>query len=103
MLNNACLNDATELADWLRLLQTEGVGVEAARRLLTAFGMPSDILAADVAALSTVVTERVARALLKPPSAMMQNHIDRTLAWVEEPGNRIVKIGRASCRERVCT
>ena len=92
MLNNACLNDATELADWLRLLQTEGVGVEAARRLLTAFGMPSDILAADVAALSTVVTERVARALLKPPSAMMQNHIDRTLAWVEEPGNRIVTL-----------
>ncbi|EJL86433.1 DNA protecting protein DprA [Herbaspirillum sp. CF444] len=95
MLNNAYLNDTTELSDWLRLTQTEGVGVEAARRLLTAFGMPSDIFAADVVALSTVVTERIARALLKPPSAMMQNHIERTLAWVGEPDNRIVTLADA--------
>ncbi|MFL9878167.1 DNA-processing protein DprA [Herbaspirillum rhizosphaerae] len=95
MLNNACLNDTTELSDWLRLTQTEGVGVEVARRLLTAFGMPSDIFAADVTELSTVVTERIARALLKSPSAMMQNHIERTLVWIEEAGNRIVTLADA--------
>ncbi|ASU36940.1 DNA-protecting protein DprA [Herbaspirillum sp. meg3] len=95
MLNNASLNDTTELSDWLRLTQTEGVGVEVARRLLTAFGMPSDIFAADVTALSAVVTGRIARALLKAPSAMIQNHIERTLDWVDEPGNRIVTLADA--------
>ncbi|WP_050479350.1 DNA-processing protein DprA [Herbaspirillum rhizosphaerae] len=95
MLNNASVNDTRELSDWLRLMQIEGLGVEGARRLLTVFGMPSDIFTADGAALSTVVTARIARALLKPPSAMMQNHIERTLAWVEEPGNRIVTLADA--------
>ncbi|MFP4593976.1 MAG: DNA-protecting protein DprA, partial [Ralstonia sp.] len=37
--------DAAELAAWLRLTETPGVGPVAARQLLAAFGLPQDIFA----------------------------------------------------------
>ena len=39
-----------ELAAWLRLALTPGVGNGAARRLLAAFGLPADIFAQSEAA-----------------------------------------------------
>ncbi|MFZ1180497.1 MAG: DNA-processing protein DprA [Herbaspirillum sp.] len=95
MAIDAGASDVAEYAGWLRLTQTEGVGVEIARRLLSAFGMPSAIFAADRDALRAVVTARIADAVLKPPSAMRQDHIERALAWAEEPGQRIVTLADA--------
>lgn len=92
-LNN--FNDPAELSDWIRLTQTEGVGVDAARRLLAAFGLPTAIFATDHVALSTVVTPRIASALLQKPSALMRNNIERALAWSAEPGNRILTLADA--------
>lgn len=92
MITNAYMNDPTELSDWIRLTQTDGVGVEIARRLLTEFGMPTAIFATDYEELSAVVTSRIARALLQPLSAMMRNNIERTLVWAAEPGNRIITL-----------
>lgn len=92
---DAYAGDVAEYADWVRLTRTEGVGVEVARCLLSAFGMPSAVFAADRDALRAVVTARIADALLKPPSAVQQNHIERTLAWAGEPGNRIVTLADA--------
>jgi DNA processing protein len=92
---NAYSSDVAEHAGWIRLMQTEGVGVEAARRLLSAFGMPSAIFAADRDAMCAVVTARIANAVLTPPSAMLQNNIERALAWAGEPGNRIVTLADA--------
>ncbi len=37
-----------EVAAWLQLLQAEGVGNDAARRLLAAFGLPEQVLALSV-------------------------------------------------------
>ena len=89
------LNDAAELRDWIRLMQTDGVGVEMARRLLTTFGLPGDIFSAGFDALRAVAPERIARALLQTPTAMMQNRIELTLDWAAQPGRRILTLADA--------
>jgi DNA processing protein len=81
-----------ELAQWLRLERTPGVGAETGRRLLAAFGLPENIFAADFAALSRIVSGRIADALLSPVSAETEICIDRTLAWCAQPGNRVLTL-----------
>lgn len=81
-----------ELAPWLRLMQTPGVGTETARKLLAAFGMPENIFSASMAALREVVSERVAHALGLPPSEETAALIDKTLAWAAHPGNRVLTL-----------
>jgi|SRR5450830_386340 len=89
------LDDVAQLRPWLRLLQTEGVGNQTGRVLLTAFGMPEAIFSASYAQLTALVSPRVARALLQPPSAAQQNQFERTLAWLAQPGHRIVTLADA--------
>lgn len=86
---------AQELAQWIRLDQTPGVGPETARRLLGAFGLPGDIFSTGFSALQTVVSERIAHALIAPPSDETKAQIDKTLAWAEQPGNRVLTLGDA--------
>lgn len=84
-----------ELALWLRLEQTPGVGCETGRRLLQAFGMPENIFSADFATLTAVVSERVARALLAPMSDEIATRIERTLAWAAQDGNHLFTLADA--------
>lgn len=81
--------DADELAAWLRLEQTAGVGAETARRLLAAFGLPANIFSSSFSALHKVVPERIAYALLAAPSDAVQALIERTGEWLQQPGNRL--------------
>ena len=57
-----------ELRAWLRLSLTDGVGNDAARRLLAAFGSPQAVFAQSEAALRQVVTAKQALALLTDPN-----------------------------------
>lgn len=82
-------NDTAELAAWLRLEQTAGVGAETARRLLVAFGLPENIFSASFSALHKVVPERIAYALLAAPPDAVQALIARTLEWLQQPGNQL--------------
>jgi DNA processing protein len=84
-----------DLAHWIRLEQTPGAGLETARKLLNAFGPPGNIFSADFPALSAVVSERVARALAGPVSAEIGAQIEKTLAWIEQAGNRVVTLADA--------
>lgn len=61
MLGRDC--DIDELAAWLRLLETPGVGRESARRLLAAFGSPQAAVAASAAERRQVVASAQASAL----------------------------------------
>lgn len=61
--------DRDELAAWLRLTLTEGVGNGAARRLLARFGMPQTIFLQGEHALQECVTPLQARALRAQPAA----------------------------------
>lgn len=83
---------AHELAQWLRLERTPGVGPETARKLLSAFGLPGSIFSASLAVLQEVVAERIARALLAPLSAETAELIERTLTWASQPGNHVLTI-----------
>ncbi|HJV87342.1 MAG TPA: DNA-processing protein DprA [Noviherbaspirillum sp.] len=86
---------AQELAQWIRLEQTAGVGPETARKLLAHFGLPENIFTAGFSVLRQVVSERVAQALLTPQSEELAALIDKTIAWAEQPGNRILTLADA--------
>lgn len=59
-----------ELAAWLRLLLTPGVGTDSARKLLAAFGLPEAIFGQSVSALQVVVGLQRAHALLTEPEEL---------------------------------
>ncbi|WP_076998954.1 DNA-processing protein DprA [Variovorax sp. KK3] len=71
-----------ELAGWLRLALTPGIGNTAARRLLAAFGLPDSVFAQTDEALQQVVGDAHAAALLEPP-ARLDALLDATLAWLQ--------------------
>ncbi|WP_025916848.1 DNA-processing protein DprA [Herminiimonas sp. CN] len=81
-----------ELALWLRLEQTPGVGPETARKLLAAFGLPEHIFSSSFAALHQVVSQRVAHALLAAPSDATKALIDKTLDWCAQAGNHVLTL-----------
>jgi DNA processing protein len=87
--------DYSDLADWIRLDSTPGVGPATARALLAHLGPPAAIFAADLPALRKVVSEVVARALLSPPSSSLRTLIDRTFTWLDEPGNAVLTLADA--------
>lgn len=79
----------TELAAWLRLLLTPGVGLESARKLLAAFGLPQAVFEQGHSAWQAVVGARAANALEKIPDEL-DAQVDRLLAWLAEGENRHV-------------
>ena len=74
-----------EFANWLRLMETPGVGNETARRLLKAFGLPEAIFSSSLQSLQQVVSPRIAQALLQPVSPGLQNLISKTADWLQQP------------------
>src|SRR6478735_7195900 len=75
--------ERAELAAWLRLTLAPGLGSQAARQLLRAFGLPSAILQQDVAALTQVVARGPASALRQEPPGFEQ-HIATTWDWLQQ-------------------
>jgi len=84
-----------DLAGWLRLAQTPGVGPETGRRLLAAFGLPENIFAAGLPSLQTIVSERIAQALCQPPTEAAATLIEQTLAWAAAGGNQVLTLADA--------
>lgn len=88
-----------ELAGWLRLTLTAGIGDATARKLLTAFGLPADVFAQSSSALRQVVTPAQAAALVAVPP-QLDALLDQTWSWLHatEPGgatHRLVTLGDA--------
>ena len=87
-----------ELASWLRLLLTDGVGSAAARRLLATFGLPQAIFLQSHAALRQEVNNRQADALLREPENLSAQ-LDATQRWLhsapEGLQRRILTLGDA--------
>ncbi|MBC7919231.1 MAG: DNA-protecting protein DprA [Rhodoferax sp.] len=88
--------ERAELAAWLRLDLTPGIGNVTARRLLVAFGLPEAIFTQSAAALEQVVSTRQAEALSTAPEALPAL-LDVSLAWLQaEPlQRRILALGDA--------
>jgi DNA processing protein len=81
-----------QIAAWLRLEQAAGVGPTAAGRLLAEFGSPQAIFAAGDARLAALVSPAQARALCAPMSAAGCELLERTLAWLREPGHHLLTL-----------
>jgi DNA processing protein len=90
---------AGELAQWVRLEQTPGVGCETGRKLLSAFGMPENIFSARYSALQQVVSDRIAQALIAPISDDIRSRIDKTIEWAGQAGNQILTLADAAYPE----
>ncbi len=86
-----------ELAGWLRLALTPGVGDDATRRLLAAFGLPDAVLSQSGAALAHVVSRTQAEALRQEPAALpvLLENTWKWLAHIDGNGatRRIVTLG----------
>ena len=78
-----------ELAAWVRLLLTPGVGKETARKLLAAFGLPEAIFSQPLAALQTVVGPKTALALQQTPDDF-EARVEQVLTWLSEGAHRHV-------------
>jgi DNA processing protein len=89
------MSSETELAGWIRLASTGGVGPDTARRLLDAFGLPDNIFAAGLPALQQVVPGQVARDLAGTPSDETRSLIEKTCDWARQPGNHVLTLADA--------
>ena len=70
-----------ELAAWVRLAETPGVGPALGRRLLASFASPQAVFATSEAALQEVAGASIARALLAP-HARRDALVDTTWRWL---------------------
>lgn len=89
-----------ELAAWLRLTLSSGVGNEAARKLLVAFGLPAAVFEQSSSTLQQVVSARQATALRAEPPELAPL-LEQTWAWLQDTGvggarRQIVVLGDAN-------
>lgn len=82
--------ERSELAAWLRLSLTEGVGTGTARRLLAAFGLPTQIFQQPAEALQQIVSPAQASALASEAPELAAS-VEITQEWLDgAPGTRHV-------------
>jgi DNA processing protein len=75
------------LGSWLRLSLVPGLGAEALRGLLAAFGEPARVFEASAAQLARHVPEALAAAIVRTRA---EPALAAAEAWLADPGNRIV-------------
>ena len=74
--------DLDDLTPWLRLSLSHGIGNDAARRLLNAFGSPQAVFEQTEASLRQVVSANQSLALLTEPNDL-RVQITRTQQWLK--------------------
>ncbi|WOP15678.1 DNA-processing protein DprA [Ottowia sp. SB7-C50] len=91
--------DPVELQAWLRLTLTPGIGNDAARRLLAAFGLPQAIFDQPSTALRQLLTPAQASALAQPPDTLAAQ-LRATLDWLDAAqagvARRVITLGDAA-------
>jgi DNA processing protein len=76
-------------AGWVELGLVPGLAAASFRKLLSAFGLPGEILKASQAQLACVVSEALAERIAARPS---RDEIDRTLAWLENDRHTLLTL-----------
>jgi DNA processing protein len=86
--------DREELAAWLRLQLTPGVGDATARRLLAAFGLPQSVFAASSQALAQITTAAQCAELQREPTDLSAL-VESTWRWLQSNADqhRILTLG----------
>ncbi len=88
----------SELAAWLRLNLTPGIGGETQRTLLAAFGLPHHIFAASTSTLARVIPQAAAERLLAHDAGAA---VDAALNWAAQPGNHILTLADSTYPQRL--
>lgn len=83
---------AKDLEAWLRLSLLPGLGDEAFRRLLVAFGAPEGIFAAGRRALGNIVSPRLAGAICDGGASA---GLAAVAAWLDDPANSVITLADA--------
>jgi DNA processing protein len=81
------------LASWLHLTLTPGLGAATIRELLKQLGLPEKILAAPRRELARLVSPAALAALDSEPVA---RSVERSLAWLAQPGCALVTLADAA-------
>lgn len=93
--------DRDELAAWLRLLETPGVGRLGARRLLSRFGSPQEVFRATPREWRLAVDSRLAEALAQEPAGFA-TLVERTERWLAgDPRRAVLTLGDAAYPTRL--
>ena len=78
-----------EKTQWIALGNIAGIGSVTFCQLLKAFGSPSAIFAANFTQLTTIVSEKIARAILQPVD---ESTLQDSQAWLAQPNNHLVTL-----------
>lgn len=89
-LRNAAAHGDDDLAGWLRLTAVPGLGGEAQRKLLKAFGLPAAIFQAGYPALSAIVGPKLTEVLLHHDATAM---LEAARVWMADAANHIITLG----------
>lgn len=81
--------DKQELRAWLRLTLSSGVGNEAARKLLAAFGSAQAIFDQSATALGQIGTGKLVKAIQTEPEGLAALQ-ESTLEWLQAGDDRLV-------------
>ena len=87
------------LAGWLRLQQTDHVGLLTAHHLLEQFKTPAAIFAASRDQLLAVIKPHQANAVLAAPPPGLHAQLDAMLAWQQQPGNLLLSFNHPAYPE----
>jgi DNA processing protein len=79
-----------ELAAWLRLSFAPGIGLQTARKLLGAFGLPDQLLAQPAAALAPYLSSAQIHGL-QHPDADTEARIDAAWAWLQAAEGAVMR------------
>lgn len=91
-VNKQSIYDKEELAAWIRLVMTPGIGIRTAHKLLTAYGLPQHVFRTSYRELQRIVSPQIADAVYAPVSPVIVRQIELTEKWLEEPGNTILTL-----------
>lgn len=94
------MTDRDELASWLRLTLIPGIGGEARRALLKAYGLPQAIFEAGPQALAAVIEPALADRLLHHEC---EAGIEAALNWAGQAGNHLLTLADAGYPQNLLT
>ncbi len=83
------MSDAGDLAAWIELSLVSGLGSQRFRSLLSAFGLPTNVLNATRSQLCRVVPEALAESILERNKG---SEVERALQWAARPDHRVLTL-----------
>jgi DNA processing protein len=86
------MRDSGDLAAWIELSLVSGLGSRRFRSLLSAFGLPTQVLSATRSQLSRVVPEALAGRILE---RNRDGNVEKALRWAAQPRHRVLTLADA--------